>query len=69
LAIKKRRRKRSNIIALLFLPALIFIFFMGWSQYWIGDQKRPKPNNRTAPKKENVTLLPTVLEETPLIVN
>ncbi|MGA3112026.1 MAG: hypothetical protein ABSE15_08345 [Candidatus Bathyarchaeia archaeon] len=69
MAIKKRRRKRSNIIALLFLPALIFIFFIGWSQYWIGDQKRPQRKNRTTPKKDNVTLLPAVFEEPPLIVN
>ncbi|HKM60677.1 MAG TPA: hypothetical protein VJY36_07380 [Candidatus Bathyarchaeia archaeon] len=67
MAIKNPRRKRSNI-AFLFLPALIFIFYMGWSQYWIGDQKRPKPKNRTAPKKDNVTLLPAVFEKAPPIL-
>jgi hypothetical protein len=42
---------------------------MGWSQYWIGDQKRPKLKNRTAPKKDNVTLLPAVFKETPPILS
>jgi hypothetical protein len=64
LTFKKRNRKRSNKMALLLLPALIFIFFMGWSMYWIGNQKKPELAKRTAPKKDNVTLLPAVLEET-----
>ncbi|MGA2680358.1 MAG: hypothetical protein ABSF44_01000 [Candidatus Bathyarchaeia archaeon] len=64
-----KKRKRKNTIALLLLPALIFIFFMGWSMYWIGDQKRPRRVNRKAPEKENVTFLPAVFEETKQTAN
>jgi hypothetical protein len=69
---EKRRRKRNHL-ALLLLPALIFIFFMGWTTYWIGDTKRPKAAKQKAqkpkPKQDNITFLPAVLEETPKIVN
>ena len=62
LATKKVKRKRSKL-TLLALPILVFIFFMGWSMYWIGDRKRPKAKNRKAPKEDNVTLLPIIPEE------
>ena len=42
---------------------------MGWSTYWIDEQKRPKKINRKTPKKDNVTFMPIVLEEKPEIVN
>jgi hypothetical protein len=66
---KKRRVKRNNKFVLLLLPALIFIFFMGWSMYWIGNQKRPEKSKPKAPKEDNVTILPAVFEETPQIMN
>ena len=64
LAAKNRRRKRTNSLAILLLPALIFLFFMGWSIYWTGDKKDQKLADRKEPKKENVTLLPAIFEET-----
>jgi hypothetical protein len=54
------------------LPVLVFIFFMGWSTYWIGDTKRPQRRQaakRKKPKQEDVTILPAILEEMPLIEN
>jgi len=47
---------------------------MGWSMYWIGDQKRPekraeKTKHQAPPKKDNVTFMPTPLEETLETVN
>jgi hypothetical protein len=61
-------------MALFLLPGLIFIFLMGWSMYWIGDQKRPekrteKTKHKVPPKKDNVTLMPIPLEERPEITN
>jgi len=66
LGAKKVKRKRSKL-AFLLLPMLIFIFFMGWSMYWIGDKKRPKATKKKAPKGDSVTFLPVVLEETQTI--
>jgi hypothetical protein len=59
---------------LFLLPVLIFIFLMGWSMYWIGDQKRPekrteKTKRKAPPKKDNVTFMPIPLEEKPEIIN
>ena len=71
---KKGRRKRNNIMGLFLVPVLIFIFLMGWSMYWIGDQKRPKKRTdktkrETPPKKDNVTFMPIILEEKPEITS
>jgi len=68
LAAKKIRRKRSKLL-LLALPIIVFIFFMGWSMYWIGDQKRPKAKTRKAAKDDGVTFLPVVPEEKQTIRN
>jgi len=65
----RRAKRKSNRLALLLLPALVFIFFMGWSAYWIGNQKRPKRVERKIPKDDGVTFLPIILEETPEIMN
>ena len=51
------------------LPALIFIFIMGWCLYWIGDQKKPDKIKRKSAKKDNVTFMPIVQEETQEIMN
>jgi len=56
------------MIAML-LPALIFIAIIGWCMYWIGDQKRPDKIQRKPLKKDNVTIMPIVYEETQEIVN
>jgi hypothetical protein len=61
-------------MTLFLLPMLIFIFLMGWSMYWIGDQKRPKKRTKktkrgTPPKEDNVTFMPIILEEKPEITN
>jgi hypothetical protein len=55
-------------MALLLLPALIFIFFMGWSLYWTGSKRDQKHTKTKAPEKENVALLPAVFEETEQII-
>lgn len=68
MSVKKSRRKRSNRMAFLLLPALIFIFFMGWSMYWTGSKKTQKHPKTKALEKENVTLLPAVFEETEQII-
>ena len=33
-------RIRNRLISFLALPAVIFIWFFGWSLYWIGSRKR-----------------------------
>ena len=57
---------------IMLLPALIFIFLMGWCMYCIGDQKRPDKIQRKPIKKEsgdNVTIMPIIYEETQEIIN
>ena len=58
---------------IMFLPALIFIFLMGWCMYCIGDQKRPDKIQRKPLKKDNVrdnvTIMPIIYEETQEIIN
>ncbi len=49
--IKNADRKRSNNMALLLLPALIFIFFMGWSTYWIGEPEKTEAGKTNSTEK------------------
>jgi hypothetical protein len=65
----KGKRKRSKAMIILLLPALMFIFIMGWCLCWIGDQKRTDTTQRKTPKKDNVSFLPIVLEEEQEIMN
>jgi hypothetical protein len=51
------------------LPALIFMFIIGWCMYWMGNQKRKERTQRKPPKEDNVTIMPIILEETQEIEN
>jgi hypothetical protein len=60
---RKVNGKRNRVISIVFLPALIFIVVAGWFMYAIGDTYKTTRNKPTRPsKKDNVTLLPTFLE-------
>jgi len=64
--VAKKTRRKNNRFAILLLPALVFIFFMGWSMYWINDSKKPVTRERVKrriPKNDGVTFLPAVYEE------
>ena len=54
-------------MTLTFLPALAFMFFMGFLFYWLGDQKKTykkKPiEHEHQPCNDGVTILPMVAEE------
>lgn len=45
---------KGKAIRLLLLPALVFIFVLGWSFYWIGRQKADKEKRvkRTSPEQK-----------------
>jgi flagellar basal body-associated protein FliL len=63
------RRKRSKAMTIILLPLLIFVFIIGWCMYWVGDQKRTSKTQRKPSKKDDVTIMPIILEETQEIVN
>jgi hypothetical protein len=54
---------------IMLLPAILFVFLMGWCMYLIGDQKRPDKIKRKPVKKDNVTIMPILYEETQEIIN
>ena len=59
------RGKRNKAVIVLLLPAIIFLWIVGWSLYWIGHQKETrKAQPSSYPKEEDhVSLIPMVLEE------
>jgi flagellar basal body-associated protein FliL len=63
------KRKRSKEMMIMLLPLLIFVFIVGWCMYWVGDQKRTGKTQRKPSKKDNVTIMPIILEETQEIAN
>jgi hypothetical protein len=71
LTILRGRSKRHKAIIVLLLPAIIFLWIIGWSLYWIGHQKEPREAQpSSSPKEEDyVSLIPIVLEEPSEIEN
>jgi Tfp pilus assembly protein PilO len=69
LVTSKGKRKRSKAMIIMLLPALIFIFIMGWFLYWMGDQKRTDKIQRKPPEKDYVSIKPIVFEEPEEIIN
>jgi lipopolysaccharide export system protein LptC len=63
-----RKHKRNRAITALLFPAVIFLFLIGWSLYWIGLQKRRQKAQPVRPK-DNVSIMAIVLEEPPEIVS
>ncbi|MEM2108062.1 MAG: hypothetical protein QXL10_02110 [Candidatus Bathyarchaeia archaeon] len=62
--ISRGEHKRSKALILLLLPALIFLWIIGWSLYWIGHQKEHRKIRQTEPQeKDHVQLMPVVFEE------
>jgi len=65
LRVTKQKRKRNSLVVALLLPALVLVWLVGWSMYWLGHQREDKRRNKPAPEKENVTLIPAVVLEEP----
>jgi hypothetical protein len=49
-------RKRRRALTLVLLPVIVFIWFVGWSLYWIGSQRKT-PEKESVPKEYNFTML------------
>jgi flagellar basal body-associated protein FliL len=66
----KARRKRNKAIIAVFLPAIIFLWIVGWVLYWIGHQRKQQEPQAASPKQEDyVSLIPIVLEDPSEIEN
>lgn len=61
----KQKRKRSRFVIALLLPALVFVWLVGWSMYWLGHQRKDKEKNKTTHKEDNIKLVPAVALEEP----
>jgi hypothetical protein len=53
---------RRRTLILLLLPALLFLWIVGWTMYWTGDQQT---TSKQAYKKErkDVEIIPNLLYE------
>jgi flagellar basal body-associated protein FliL len=60
---QKNTRKRRKAFTLILLPAVVFIWLIGWSLYWIG-LKRKTTEKKSAPKEYDVTMLVIPDEQT-----
>jgi len=47
------------------LPAVVFLFVVGWAFYWIGNQQKRPQKTQPASQKENVTLVAALEIEEP----
>jgi hypothetical protein len=58
----KPRGRRNRVVVALLLPALAFVWLVGWSLYWIGHTREAKQKPR-AKRRDHVTLFPTMMAE------
>jgi hypothetical protein len=65
LTIPKGKRKRNRAVIAILLPAIIFLWIVGWGLCWIGHQKElRKPQSSPSPKEEeHVSIVPIMLED------
>ncbi|MCW3983325.1 MAG: hypothetical protein NWE96_04955 [Candidatus Bathyarchaeota archaeon] len=71
----KTKRKRSKPLVILMLPALIFIGFLGWLMYAMGNRKPANKQTHKAPaqtpnapkRDDGVSFVPVDLEEQKVI--
>ena len=54
--IQKNTRKRRKTLTLFLLPALAFIWLVGWSLYWVGLQRKTIEKEQ-AISEYNVTMM------------
>jgi len=57
----KRAGRRNRLVAALTLPAVILVWFVGWSLYYIGSRISAKPKQQTGKPSENVSLIPAIV--------
>lgn len=63
--LKNPKGKRNKAIIAVLLPAIIFLWIVGWSLYWIGHQKKPRTlrSPQSTEEEDNVSLEAIALEE------
>jgi flagellar basal body-associated protein FliL len=63
--LKNPKGKRNKAIIAVLLPAIIFLWIVGWSLYWIGHQKetqKPQPP-QSAKEKDHISIEAIAFEE------
>jgi hypothetical protein len=50
--LKNPKGKRNKAIIAVLLPAIIFLWIVGWSLYWIGRQKEAQKPQPSQPNEE-----------------
>lgn len=52
-------KKRRRLVVLLLLPAVIFMWIVGWSLYWIGGKKEVGKGSRCTGSNSDETVRST----------
>jgi len=60
---RRGKRKRNKVITVLFFPAIIFLWIVGWSLYWIGHQKESRKPPISPEKEDHISLKAIPVEE------
>ena len=68
LRVKTLKRRRNRLIVALLMPAVIFLWVVGWSLYWIGHQRDDKPVKHAKASQDSVRLDAVVFEDQPEII-
>ena len=59
------KRTRNRALTILLLPAVVFLFVVGWAFYWIGHQQELTQKTKPKSEKDTVSLMAAVAIEEP----
>ncbi len=60
LTVTKPRRRRNRLVTVLLLPAVAFMWLIGWCMYCVGRAAEAKPKTQAKHRDGDVTLVPVV---------
>jgi hypothetical protein len=64
LTIPRGKRKRNRAIIAILLPAITFLWIVGWGLYWIDHQKElQKPQPSSSPREEDHVIISPIMHE------
>ncbi len=67
LTVTKPRRRRNRLVTVLLLPAVAFMWLIGWCMYCVGRATEAKPKTHAKRQSAEVEMVPAVaVEEEPL---
>lgn len=68
LRVRTQKPRRNRLLVAILLPAVVFLWIIGWSLYWIGHHRDNRKAERAKPSQENIDLEAILFDDQPEIL-